>query len=86
MLQASDLSVDKPTSDLTGQGHAVVLVRCNSTSLTFMNSWGTKWGDNGFFSVSRSDILLKARFFDVFWTLDQLEKSEIQAFEIKSKT
>jgi hypothetical protein len=31
--------------------HAVILVEYGKDYLRFMNSWGTKWGDGGFFKV-----------------------------------
>ena len=38
-------------------GHAVVLIRCGPRSLTFLNSWGTEFGEYGFFSVENADVL-----------------------------
>ena len=40
-------------------GHAVVLVRCEPNCLMFMNSWGQKWGDRGFFCIKNAKVLQK---------------------------
>ncbi len=48
-------------------GHAVVLIRCDANCLTFMNSWGTDWGNSGFFSIKDSDVLNGVEYFDVDW-------------------
>ncbi|CAF0972664.1 unnamed protein product [Adineta steineri] len=64
-------------------GHAVVLMKCDPTSLTFINSWGTGFADKGFFRV-RNQAVLNLQFYDVYWTLNDLTASEIQAFEMKS--
>ena len=38
-------------------GHAAVLIDFGDGYLTFLNSLGEKWGDNGKFSVKNSDVL-----------------------------
>jgi hypothetical protein len=38
-------------------GQAVVLVRCDETSLTFMNSWGCSFANNGFFTIDKASTL-----------------------------
>ena len=69
-------------SDTTpGGGHAVVLIRCDSKCLTFMNSWGTGWGDNGFFRIKDQSVLNDMKFYDVYWTLKDLKASEKQAYK-----
>ncbi|KAF3100412.1 hypothetical protein TWF102_005291 [Orbilia oligospora] len=67
-------------------GHAVVLVRCDDTSLTFMNSWGTSWGNNGFFTIDKPSTLeinsgSKMRFFDVYWYTSDLTEEEKKAWK-----
>ncbi|KAF3308896.1 hypothetical protein TWF173_000631 [Orbilia oligospora] len=67
-------------------GHAVVLVRCDDTSLTFMNSWGTSWGNNGFFTIDKPSTLeinsgSKMRFFDVYWYTSDLTEAEKEAWK-----
>lgn len=53
-------------------GHAVVLTSFNSECLRLMNSWGTNWGNHGFFRVVNADVLN----FDVFWYESDLSSSE----------
>ena len=65
-------------------GHAVVLMKCDPKSLTFINSWGPEFADGGFFRV-RNQAVLNLQFYDVYWTLNDLKESEIQAFQTKSK-
>ncbi|CAF5166188.1 unnamed protein product, partial [Rotaria magnacalcarata] len=48
-------------------GHAVALMKCDPTSLTFINSWGTGFADKGFFRV-RDQAALNLQFYDVYWT------------------
>lgn len=47
-------------------GHAVVLVDYTKDYLRFMNSWGSKWADGGFFKVANTDVL-KAKYYDVYY-------------------
>ena len=61
----------------------MVLIRCDPKCLTFMNSWGTKFADKGFFRVEDSSVLRKMQFYDVYWTLDDLKESEKQAYKEK---
>jgi hypothetical protein len=63
-------------------GHAVVLIKCDPKSLTFMNSWGTKFADGGFFKV-QNQFVLNLEFYDVYWTKNDLKESEIKAFDQK---
>ncbi|CAB3993004.1 Hypothetical predicted protein [Paramuricea clavata] len=54
-------------------GYAVVLTSYNSKCLTFMNSWGEEWANNGFFRVKNADVLGdQLEFFDV----DDLSEGE----------
>ncbi|CAF4638548.1 unnamed protein product, partial [Rotaria sp. Silwood2] len=43
ILQARDLQTENSSTKTFG--HAVVLMRCDATSLTFMNSWGTRFAN-----------------------------------------
>ena len=69
-----------PLQSKKASGHAVVLIYFESDYLMFMNSWGVSWGDNGFFRVSRKGNVLGCKFYDVYWTLDDLKQSELQAY------
>jgi len=39
------------------------------------------WGDKGYFRVSLKGNILNCKFYDVYWTLNDLKRSEIQAYE-----
>ncbi|KAH7489409.1 hypothetical protein FOMA001_g3692 [Fusarium oxysporum f. sp. matthiolae] len=66
-------------------GHAVVLVSCSPNSLTFLNSWGGSWGDNGTFSIENPAVLghkdVSLSFYDVYWLERDLTDAEQQAFD-----
>lgn len=82
ILEAKNLGMH---SSLTKrEGHAVVLIECYPKSLKFLNSWGTKFADGGFFKV-RNQSALNLKFYDVYWTLNDLKESEIKAFDRKKK-
>ena len=64
------------------RGHAVVLTSYDADSLRLMNSWGDDWADQGFFRVQKSlSDVLGFKFFDVFWTEDDLSENEKKAYE-----
>ena len=65
-------------------GHAVVLTSYNSKSLTFMNSWGAKWANDGFFSVENTEVLGGMKFYDVYWEEGDLSEGEKESYK-KSK-
>lgn len=63
------------------RGHAVVLIRCDYASFTFINSWGPKFANNGFFTVNKASTLEimggpRTQFYDVYWTTDDLFTEE----------
>ncbi|KAF5688749.1 hypothetical protein FDENT_4692 [Fusarium denticulatum] len=66
-------------------GHAVVLVSCSPNSLTFLNSWGSSWADNGIFKVENPAVLghkdRSLRFYDVYWVEKELTNAERQALD-----
>ncbi|KAK4236843.1 hypothetical protein C8A03DRAFT_35227 [Achaetomium macrosporum] len=72
-------------------GHAVVLTTCNPDSLTFLNSWGNKWGNKGSFSVEDHTVLeldgtsgkYPVNFYDVYWLESELTVTERQAYNAK---
>ena len=83
-LTANDMSA--VAGGKGGGGHAVVLVRCDETSLSFMNSWGPMWANNGFFTIDNSSTLgilggPPMRFYDVYWTTDDLSTQEVASWK-----
>jgi hypothetical protein len=72
-------------------GHAVVLVGCDPHSLTFLNSWGHQWGNNGSFGVENHTVLeldgasqaTRVCFYDVYWLERDLTAVERQAYDVK---
>jgi len=63
-------------------GHAVVLTSYNSKCLTFMNSWGEKWGAKGFFRVQNAKVLGdQLEFIDVYWELKDLSEVEKEKYQ-----
>lgn len=62
--------------------HAVVLIRCDNASFTFMNSWGPKVANNGFFTVDKASTPKimggpRTQLYDVYSTPDDLFTEEI---------
>ena len=77
ILTQNELDVRKRPISAPLKGHAVVLTSYNSKYLTFMNSWGEEWADNGFFRVQKAEVLGdQLEFFDVYWELDDLSEGE----------
>ncbi|KAJ4217026.1 hypothetical protein NW757_014654, partial [Fusarium falciforme] len=71
-------------------GHAVVLTSCDPVSLTFLNSWGRDWGNNGSFSIEEASVLeldgspnTCMEFYDVYWLESELKDSEREAYNTK---
>lgn len=67
------------------EGHAVVLIRCSPDKLTFLNSWGSYWSDNGFFHAKSGDIFERSAFYDIFWYESDLSEEEKNAWKNHSK-
>ena len=79
ILTKKNLDIPTRPSDPV-YGHAVVLTSYNSKSLTFMNSWGAKWADDGFFSVENTEVFERMKFYDVYWNLDDLSEEEEESY------
>jgi hypothetical protein len=62
-------------------GHAVVMMRISPRGITFMNSWGQKFANGGFFSVENEDVLRGMKFYDVYWLETELKQSEKEAYD-----
>ncbi len=45
-----------------------------------MNSWGSQWGEGGFFKIENADVLDEMKFYDVFWYLSDLMPQEIDYY------
>ncbi|KAL4748441.1 hypothetical protein BDW72DRAFT_214824 [Aspergillus terricola var. indicus] len=90
ILSTATMHSNRSISD--GGGHAVVLYACNPQSLSFLNSWGSKWGNNGTFSIEKADTLegnvlgekTRMRFYDVFWYEHDLKPEDRQAYKEKA--
>lgn len=75
-------------------GHAVALVSCDAGFLTFINSWGPEWGNNGLFSVEDVAVLQRdtksgrpspVNFYDVYWLEKDLTDEEQRAYRAHQK-
>ena len=82
ILKKEDLTIKGPPGEIAG--HVVVLIKCDPEYLTFINSWGTNFADGGFFKV-QNQAVLNLKFYDVYWTLNDLYPDEIGAFELKKQ-
>ena len=81
VLSKNDLKLTfTPRQPSESGGHAVVLTSYSKDSLVFMNSWGRQWADNGFFSIANAEVL-NCRFYDVYWTVNDLSKAEQEKFK-----
>ncbi|XP_076128276.1 uncharacterized protein LOC143109427 [Alosa pseudoharengus] len=79
ILTRSEIDISKRPYGAKLAGHAVALTSYNNECLRLMNSWGSDWADGGFFRVQNADVL-GLEFVDVFWTLDDLEQEEKDAY------
>ena len=66
-------------------GHAVVLTSIEENCLKFLNSYGTEWGDNGYFRIKDHNSLRKMEFFDIYWEKKDLSKEEKDKYEKEYK-
>ena len=69
------LNLPKKNESLIG-GHAVMAVGYDDSSKRFIirNSWGTKWGQKGYFTMPY-EYLLNENLSDDFWTLRLIEEN-----------
>ena len=79
ILTSEILNENNYYPDERNGGHSVVLTHISKDYLTFLNSWGKNWGDNGFFKVKNSDVL-KMKFCDIFWYISDLSQEEIDSY------
>ena len=88
IITYEEINKNVPKNDKDGGGHATVITKINKDCFTVLNSWGDKWGDNGFFKIKDFSIFSSFRCFDVFFTLKDLteyEKNEYQKLVEKQK-
>ena len=66
----------KPILPYNGEAHAVCLIGYNNINkeFEFINSWGTSWGDSGFFKMSYNDFIRDCKGAYVF-SLKKLSKA-----------
>ena len=69
--------LNKPRNSINNEkfSHSVVLTHISKNYLKFLNSWGTDWGDNGYFKVENANVL-NCEFIDIYWELDDLDKND----------
>uniref|UniRef100_A0A0G4FG60 Peptidase C1A papain C-terminal domain-containing protein n=1 Tax=Chromera velia CCMP2878 TaxID=1169474 RepID=A0A0G4FG60_9ALVE len=60
VMQREDVQIPELNGPL--QGHAVVLVAAAPGSVTFLNFWGSQWGDRGHFHVADFEVLRNMQF------------------------
>lgn len=81
VMKAEDLPTGK--SGKGDGGHAVSLISHGKDGLRFLNSWGTNWGDGGFFRVQNGQVL-QMTFYDVFFYEEDLTQNEKKAWKKKA--
>jgi len=79
ILTKDHVNIDMRPQGAALRGHAVVLTSFNSESLRLMNSKGSDFADGGFFKVQNAAVL-GMKFYDVFWTEEDLLPSEKEAY------
>ena len=77
-LKEEDIEKCDSTKELSG--HAVVLMKIEPDCLIFMNSWGKKFANEGFFKVSNQFALPRLKFYDIYWKLEDLTETEKESF------
>ncbi|KAH3791629.1 hypothetical protein DPMN_145117 [Dreissena polymorpha] len=80
ILSKLHLDIRQRSSGERQSGHAVVVTSYTKNCLILMNSWGDRWADKGFFRVERADVL-GLEFMDVYWTNEDLSRSEKRYFK-----
>ena len=60
-------------------GNAIVLTHISKSYSKFLNSWGTEWGNNGYFRVKSVDVL-GIEFADIYWDKSDLSSDEINSY------
>ena len=81
VMEADDLPKGVP--DINSGRHAVCLISHGKNGLRFLNSWGSDWGDGGFFRVANGKVL-DMTFYDVFFYESDLTQEEKSAWKNKA--
>ena len=71
MFQPDSNGFIKPTGDYEG-GHCYLLYGIKDTTLTFKNSWGADWGDNGSFHMTLADFSVLMESYGEAWASVEL--------------
>jgi len=79
ILTKSHLDIATRQQGTSLRGHAVVLTSFDSECLRLMNSRGSDWADGGFFRVQNAAVL-GLKFYDIFWSEEDLLPSEKEAY------
>jgi C1A family cysteine protease len=78
VAETGDVPLPGPTEQVLG-GHCVLVVgytkRNGKDVWICRNSWGTEWGDNGYFYFPEA-YLLNSELADDFWTVQQVESPD----------
>ena len=85
ILTREDLDISQRDRTAKTIGHAVVLTSVTTEYSYFINSWGSKWADNGCFKVANTRVL-NCQLFEVFWDLDKLDFSKRADYDLLSQT
>ncbi|KAE8155274.1 hypothetical protein BDV25DRAFT_146415 [Aspergillus avenaceus] len=70
--------------------HVVVMTDCGRQSMTFLNSWGKNWGDNGSFSIEDHTVLgvdsrPEMRYYEIFWLEGALSEDQRQVYYARTE-
>ena len=57
-------------------GHAVLVKEYNKDHITFLNSWGSNFGDNGTFKVKDLNVFRESIFYDIYYDEEDISEEE----------
>lgn len=81
VAKTGKMPMPTPTDKLLG-GHGVVLAGFDDTQSVFIvrNSWGTAWGDNGYFYMPY-DFIVKPEYASDFWSIRMVKDDDVKPAE-----